>query len=78
LLLLLLLPHNQVKLIVEEGRANLAAVDRAGRTALDEAQHAGAGEVVSYLSSSSSGNSALAGRSGALSAGLAAVVNGAQ
>jgi ankyrin repeat protein len=40
----------QVKLLVEQGRANVAARDRWGHTALDEAQHAGAASVLEYLS----------------------------
>lgn len=51
LLLLLLLLLFQVKLLVEQGRADVSAVDRFGRTPLAEAHSVGAAEVAAYLSS---------------------------
>lgn len=51
LLLLLLLLLFQVKLLVEQGRADVSAVDRFGRTPLDEAHSVGAAEIAAYLSS---------------------------
>ena len=40
----------QVKLLVEQVGASLSTVDRFGHTPLDEASHAGAADVVNYLS----------------------------
>jgi hypothetical protein len=40
----------QVKLLVEQGGARISALDRFGKTPLDEAQHANAADVLSYLS----------------------------
>lgn len=52
----------QVKLLVEEGGADLAAQDRWGATPLDEAQRVGAADVAAYLSSSKAAQAAAAAR----------------
>ena len=39
----------QVRLLVEEGQADVACRDRWGKTALEEAQRVGATSVVAYL-----------------------------
>lgn len=46
----------QVRLLVEEGGADLAAADRWGATPLAEAKRVGAADVAAYLSSSAARN----------------------
>uniref|UniRef100_A0A383WLL7 Ion transport domain-containing protein n=1 Tax=Tetradesmus obliquus TaxID=3088 RepID=A0A383WLL7_TETOB len=53
---------DMVKLLVEEGGADLAAQDRWGATPLDEAQRVGAADVAAYLSSSKAAQAAAAAR----------------
>lgn len=77
LLLVLLLPGVlQMVLLVEQGHANVSAVDRFGRTALDEAQQARAADVISYLNSRSSSTHASRQAATDISNALAAAGNG--
>lgn len=43
------LAHAQVKVMIEQGKADAAFADRWGNTALDEARRVGAAPVVAYL-----------------------------
>lgn len=44
----------QVRLLVEEGKADVSSKDRWGKTALEEARRVGATAVIEYLEHSSS------------------------